>query len=269
MHQLMTRLIFLSLIFFSACTLPEEKKAKEEAQQQDTTVLQTNDINTASTNTIDTGTIASLPLVQPIKKPIGIYRTILPFDKKIEQTVVFNKDLTYRLEEKYPEKDSLVITEGNWSPSDGYIWLYKDQIVRARYKWDGDKLQYYSPQLKKSFTMTPSKDVMQNDSWKNKSDEGIIVYGIGNEPFWRIEYTNKDTISFLLADWEHPIKMKIDSSFSTKDSVGYIAQNDSAKIHLTVFPYFCSDGMSDFTYRNKIKVQYNHQVYNGCGMIYK
>lgn len=268
MSLLMSRFIFLSLIFFSACTLPEEKKAKEEAQRQDTTVLQSNDINTASTNGNDFDTTASLPPVKTIKKPIGIYQTVLPFDKKMEQTVIFNKDLTYRLEEKYPVKDSTVITEGNWSPSDGYIWLYKDQIVRARYKWNGDKLQYYSPQLKKSFAMNSLKDIMQNDAWKNKAEQGIIVYGIGNEPFWRIEYDNKDTISFLLADWEHPVKMKMDSSFTTKDSTVYIARKDSAKIHLTVFPYFCNDGMSDFTYRNKIKVQYNQQVYKGCGMIY-
>lgn len=264
----MTKLFFLSLIFFSACTLPGEKKAKEEALKQETTVLQSNDINTASTNNKDIDTLASLPPVQPIKKPVGIYHTTLPFDQKIEQTVVFNKDLTYKLEEKYPDRDSMVITEGNWSPSDGYIWLYKDQIVFARYKWKGDKLQYYSPQLKKSFTMNALQDVLQNDPWKNQAQEGIIVYGIGNEPFWRIEYNNRDTISFLMADWEHPVKMKMTSSFSTKDSTGYLAQNDSAKLHLTVYPYFCNDGMSDLTYRNRIRVQYNQQVYNGCGMMY-
>ena len=116
--------------------------------------------------------------------------------------------------------------------------------------------------------MNALQDIMQNDPWKNKGKEGIIVYGIGNEPFWRVEYNNKDSISFQLADWEQPVKMKMSSFFNTKDSIGYFAQNDSAKIHLTIFPYFCSDGMSDFTYRNRIKVQYNQQVFNGCGMIY-
>ena len=265
----MTRFFFLLLIFLSACSLPEQKKAKEEAQRQDATVLQSNDINAAATNNTDADTSTALPPVQPIRKPSGIYQTILPFDNKIEQTVVFNKDLTYRLEEKYPDRDSIVVTEGTWTPSDGYIWLYKDQIVRARYKWNGDKLQYYSPQLQKSFPMNALQDIMQNDPWKNKAKGGTIVYGIGNEPFWRIEYDDKDTISFQLADWERPVKMKMSSSFNTKDSIGYIAQNDSGKIHLTIFPYFCSDGMSDFTYHNKIKVQYNQQVYNGCGMIYK
>lgn len=269
MNISMIKFSFLLLIFFSACTLPEEKKAKEEAQEQDTTVLQTNEVHTASTSNNDIDTTAeSLPAVQPIKKPTGIYQTTLPFDKKMEQTVMFNKDLTYRLEEKYPDRDSIVITEGTWSPSDGYIWLYKDQIVRSRYKWNGDKLQYYSPQLKKNYTMNALRDVMQNDPWKNKAEEGVVVYGIGTEPFWKIEYSKKDTISFSLADWEHPVKMKIDSAFNSKDSTVYIAQKDSAKIHLTIFPYFCSDGMSDFIYRNKIKVQYNQQVYYGCGMIY-
>jgi len=118
--------------------------------------------------------------------------------------------------------------------------------------------------------MNHLQDAMQNAAWRNKDkQQGVVVFGTGNEPFWSVEYNNKDTISFLLSEWSHPLKMKVDSSFNTNDSTGYIAHNDSAQLHVTIFPHFCSDGMSDLTYRNKIRVQYNKQVYQGCGIKYR
>jgi uncharacterized membrane protein len=264
----MYRPFFLLLIFFSACQLPAEKEAKRNSLKQDTTVFETSDVNAAAVDTFNT---VQLPRVQKIKSPDGIYRTLLLSNNKVEQTIAFNSDFPYQLQEKYinDKKDSTVVTEGTWTPSDGFIWLYKDQIVRARYKWKGDTLQYYSPLLKRNFSMNHLQDALQNVAWRSKSKEGVLAFGIGNEPFWTIEYNNKDSLSFLLSEWDHPLKMKMASAFTTSDSVGYIAQNDSTQLRVTIFPHFCSDGMSGFTYRNKIRVQYNQQVYNGCGIVYK
>jgi len=231
-------------------------------------VIQSNDANTASS-----GTLSSIPLpaVQKIKSPNGIYQMVLPLKNKVEQTIAFNSDLTYQLQEKYGngEKDSVVITEGTWTPSDGFIWLYKDQIVRGRYKWKGDTLQYYSPLLKKNFFMRELQDAVQNAAWNNKRKKGVVLFGTGNEPFWNIELDNKDSLSFLVSEWNQPLRIKIDSSFNRSDSIEYIGRTDSTQIRVTLFPQFCNDGMSKFIYRNKVKVQYNHQSYSGCGILYK
>jgi uncharacterized membrane protein len=264
----MRKSFLLCLIFYSACTLPEEKKAKQLSQKQDTTVIETNDANTAA---LDTFNSIPLPVTPKTPLPNGIYRTVLSSSKKVEQTIAFNSDLTYQLQETYidDEKDSVVMTEGTWTPSDGFIWLYKDQLVRGRYKWQGSTLQYFSPLLKKNFSMKHLQDAMQNLAWKNKGKQGIILFGTGNEPFWNIEVNNKDSLSFLLSGWDHPLRMKVDSSFNDNDADAYVAHNDSTQLRVTIFPHFCSDGMSDLTYRNKVKVQYNQQVYNGCGIVYK
>lgn len=238
------------------------------SQKEDSAVtIQSNDVNAA--NKMETNK-ESLPAISPIKKPSGIYHALLPLENKIEQTIVFNNDFTYHLEEKYPDiKDSIVITEGTWMPSDGFIWLYKDQVERGRYKWHADTLQYFSPALKKKFSMQQAHDALQNDSLQFKRKRGVMVYGFSKQPLWSIEYNNKDTLSFLLAEWKHPLKEKVKSTFNTTDSIGYIAGNDSAEIRLTVFPYFCNDGRNHWMYRNQIKVQYHQQIYNGCGIIYK
>jgi len=247
--------------------MPEEKD-DDVLVQQDSTMHSDVSYNAETT---DTTTLLKLPVKQKIKKPQGIYKTTLSTPGKMEQTVAFYNDLTYQLQEKYiaGKKDSIVITQGNWSPSDGYIWLYKDQVVRGRYTWKGDTLQYFSPVAKKNFTMQHLQDVTQTDVWKNRKQEGLAVVGIGNEPFWRIELSQKDSLSLFLPEWTKPVTLKINSTSNTSDSTAYIAGNDSAQLKLTVFPYFCSDGMSDFVYSNKVRVQYNNQVFNGCGVVFR
>jgi uncharacterized membrane protein len=263
----MYKLFFLSLLFYAACTLPERKRENQLAKKPDTIVIQTDNDYAAA---LDTPGTIRLPKVKKIQPPAGIYRTVIA-QAKMQQIIAFNSDFSYRLEEKYfaDKKDSLVITDGTWSPSDGFIWLYKDQIVRGRYKWKADTLQYYSPLMKRSFSMQHLQEALQNTAWDNKGKQGIIVSGVGNEPFWNVELDKKDSISFTLAEWNHPLRLKIDSSFNNKDGVAYMAHHDSVQVVVTIFPQFCSDGMSDFIYRNKVKVQYNQQVYTGCGVVYK
>ncbi|HYC30398.1 MAG TPA: hypothetical protein VEB42_16300, partial [Chitinophagaceae bacterium] len=167
------------------------------------------------------------------------------------------------------KKDSVSVIRGTWSPSDGYIWLYKDQVVRARYTWQGDQLHYFSPQLKKTIGMSPMVDIMSNAVWKEKPKQGITLFGIGNEPFWSVEVNNRDSLFFLLSEWSQPVKLRIEDKKATADSVAYSAKNDSVSIRLSIYPLFCSDGMSDHVYKNKIRVRYNGTIYNGCGMLYK
>lgn len=213
------------------------------------------------------------PKTEKIKNPVGIYHVILPYNEssRIEQTVKFYTNNTYRLQETFSEnkKDSTVVTEGTWAPSNGYIWLYKEQVVGGRYKWKGDTLQYFNPRYNKNYKMHKLSDVLGNNVWKNKKNEGSILFGVGNEPFWSIEFNNKDTLSFLLSEWKSPLKMKIAEATTGKDTTIYLAQNDSIRLKVIVLPFFCSDGMSNYVYQNKIQVQYNNQTYSGCGILYK
>lgn len=263
MHKLI-----IVLLVLSSCTLPDEKKdeAVLPIEKDSSTHMEVSDANTAAVDTPDNN---ALPRIKKIPTPAGIYQALVPTGGGIEQTIAFNSDLTYRLEERYPEKkDSVVTTEGTWMPSDGYIWLYKDQIVRGRYKWKGDVLEYYSPLLKNLFAMKHLRDAAQNAGLTDTSRAGIVVLGTGTEPFWKLEVTKKDTLSFLLPEWKHPVSLRRDSTFAHGDSTVYTARNDSVDLRVTVIPHFCRDGMSDLTYRNRVRVQYNHQVYTGCGSTY-
>lgn len=252
----------------ASCTLPEEKSLEQAAVASDTTIIQTTDSNAANHAP---ERAPDLPKPKKIKNPQGIYHAVLPSEGRLEQTVAFYSDHTYQLQEKYTanKKDSIVVINGTWMPSDGFVWLYKDQVVRARYSWKGDTLAYFSPVSQKNFAMQPLNDVLENSVWQKKKVEGLVFSGVGNEPFWSIEFNDRDTVSLLLSEWSQPLKLKVNSTSRSADSTLFTAQNDSAHISVTVYPYFCNDGMSDFVYRNKVKVKFNEQVLNGCGVMFR
>ena len=263
----------LLIVFFASCGNTEEELTFTQSERRSDTLEKITTSTAHAATSPDKDTAFIKPRVKSIKNPSGIYQFLLPEDdgSKIEHTVQFYVNHTYRLQEKYlgNRKDSIAIAEGTWAPSDGMIWLYKDQVVRGRYKWKGDALQYFSPQYNMHYTMHSLNEVLDNKVWKNKKNEGIILFAIGNEPFWNLEFTNKDTIRFLLSEWTAPVKMKIKDKTSGKDSTAYYAEADSTQIKVLVLPYFCKDGMNDYVYPNKIQVQYNKQTYTGCGVLYQ
>lgn len=222
-----------------------------------------NDTNTGLAKDADTVKAPSIPVM---KRPSGIYQFLMPYSEiKILHTVAFYPT-SFRLQEEYAGKDSVVVTEGSWSPSQGKIWLYKDQIVRGRYIWKGDTLQYFSPQLQKMFSMRKLTPAANNAVWRDKRKEGAILYGVGTEPFWSIEINRMDTLTFSSPEWASSLKVKLVSGVKSRDSTVYTAAQDSLQV--IVYPFFCSDGMSDFTYTNKVKIIYKGQLYKGCGVLF-
>lgn len=251
-------------ILAAGCTMPDEKKF------QATMTMDSSSLSASDSNTAVGEEAPALPEAARLRSPKGFYHASLPISGGIDQTIAFYSDYTYRLQESYRSaKDSVVVTKGSWTPSDGFIWLYKDQVVRGRYSWKNDQLQYYSPLLKKSFPMQPLQDILTNSSWKGKAAAGTAVFGIGNEPFWSVEVMGQDSLIFQLADRGNPLHLKIKTTERSADSTVYHASNDSVSIRLSVYPYFCNDGMSDQVYTHQVRLQFGHQSYKGCGVIYK
>lgn len=263
----MNRSLTFILLFLAGCTLPEEKALKAEIKaEQETMIMESSDSNAALV-------LPPLPVKEPVKPklPEGIYQAILPLDGRMEQTISFNSNYTFDLQERYLDgerKDSTVKVSGTWSPSNGYIWLYKDQIVRGRYKWKEESLQYFNPETKKSYPMNPLENINRNAGWMNKAKEGALVYAIGNEPSWSIEIA-RDSIYFFTPELVSELPIRIQSQKQSGDSTIYFGTNDSTSIRLVVLPYFCSDTMSDYVYTNRVLVQFNQQRFSGCGTVFR
>lgn len=251
-------------VFLFACG-SEPVKPAVAAQKQNTVfaTATTTPVDSALGFAKDTAREEPPPVVPVTKKPSGIYQFSLSSGdgKNILHTVAFYPT-TYRLQEDYNGGDSTVVTEGTWAPSEGTIWLYRDQVLRGRYNWEKDTLQYYSPGLKKGFPMEKLLLASATPTWQTARKEGARFYGVGTEPFWSVEVTKEDSIVLNMPDWTEPLRTKLTSFNIAKDSSVYTG---SDSLHITLYPRFCNDGMSDFVYTQKLKLQYKNKTYNGCG----
>jgi uncharacterized membrane protein len=260
-------LVFSSLFLVSCGTEPGKRIT--DTQTSDT-IITTADTSSSTADADlsfvkEESPVEEFPAPPPVKKPAGVYRFLLPTEKgqSILHTISFSAG-TYRLQEEYNTKrDSIVVIQGTWAPSAGYIWLYKDQVVRGRYNWQGDTLQYYSPRLKKSFSMEKLTPARANQIWQTKRSEGAVLYAIGTEPFWSVEINRQDSLVLNMPDWKAPIRVKVNTATASADSTVYTSLTDS--LSLTVYPHFCSDGMSDFLYRQRVKIIFKGQSFRGCG----
>lgn len=204
--------------------------------------------------------------VPEIKKPSGFYQFFLDYEgTRVLHTIVFQGG-NFRLEEEYHGRDSIVVTEGTWAPSQGFIWLYKEQLVRGRYVWKGDTLQYFSPRLNKRFSMTKLTPAAINPVFQTMKKQGAVLYGVGTEPFWAVEVKKNDSIILSMPDWTQPLRVKLGNTEKANKRTVYTAIADSLQV--IVEPFFCSDGMSDFIYSHRLSVKYNGQTYNGCGIVF-
>jgi uncharacterized membrane protein len=264
---MLLRLICVCVII-GACTGRQEKKIVQNVSPAVSIQLNSSNDQEAKADT----RLNDEPVFKPMKSPSGIYRFILPFsgNKKIEHTIQFSGN-EFLLQEKYigSSKDSIVLSEGTWSPSDGFIWLYKDQLVGGRYRWKGETLQYFSPRLNKLFPMHKLISAYESPSIAEKKTKGVLFYGVGTEPFWNVETSSTGSISFSTPDFKEPVRARISHIVSSGDTTTYFASRDSIDMKVVAFAYFCNNGMSDFIYPDKILVHYNGKQYSGCGIVFK
>lgn len=196
--------------------------------------------------------------------PNGAYQGMYPCKgcEGIQQTILFTADKKYRLEELTWGKSSLPKkTEGIWERKSGMIWLYQPGRTPLKFFLRKDSLFTDSLQ----YALVKRELATLNPSWKQKQNEGVDFIGVGNEPFWSLEIDNEKLILFKLADWKKPLIVPIEKPSVAIDSTVYDLLSQRNSLRITVYPQFCSDGMSDFLYQYKVAVTFKGNTYKGCG----
>jgi len=257
---------FLCLVLIAACGSEAEEKTPSPGTNGSVISGPPPEAEIDTTVSFAKDTTSYHSLAPAIKKPSGIYQFLLPYDAntRILHTIAFYAN-TFRLQEEYVgKKDSIVITEGTWAPSQGFIWLYKDQLARGRYVWKGDTLQYFSPRQNKKYSLSKLTPASANKVWMDKKNAGAVLFAVGTEPFWSVEINKRDSIIVSMPDWTEPLRVKISAVNQQRNETVYQTTSDSLRVIIS--PYFCSDGMSDFIYTNKITLHHGGKIYQGCGM---
>ncbi|HEY0067740.1 MAG TPA: hypothetical protein VGB46_10260 [Flavisolibacter sp.] len=257
MSRFLHAFVFMSCMAVTACNSNNsagEAEIVPDSPRHDGTLQQDTEMIIVDTST-----------AKPVstRAPEGVYQSTLSQGRR--HTVAFYPDHTYRLEEEQGKNTTR--SRGTWKPTNGTIYLYRDQLLAGQYRWRDDTLLYLSGRTEMPLGKLTSAE--QNDVWRKKGGQGLEFFGVGNEPFWNIEVDEQKHIAFHLADWEKPIRFKPSRRVTSGDSIVYNTSNDTATLSLTIYNRFCSDGMSDYIYPNKVKVIFKNQVFEGCGLVYR
>jgi len=242
------------LIFISSCQ--QNPNTGKTVFVSDTTHVQGTDIFVKESS--PAGTFAD-------SLPSGAYQGMYPCKgcEGIQQTILFTDDKKYRLEEVSWGKTGVAKkTEGIWERKNGLIWLYQPGRIPLRFFLKKDSLFTDSLQ----YALGKKQLASTNTAWNRMANDGIDFLAIGNEPFWNAEIDNEKQIKFRLADWSKPVIYQIQQPVVSKDSTVYKLSPDENPLTITILSEFCSDGMSDFLYQNKVIVKYKGMTYTGCGI---
>lgn len=206
--------------------------------------------------------------------PKGAFQGMFPCKdcEGIQNTIVFSPDKTYsRQELPWGSAAKSYSATGKWERKAGKIILHENGKAAMTLRYAKDTLINVEtngnrvPDSSK-YILTKRNLASANTAWNEKKNQGIDFVGVGNEPFWSLEIDNEKMILFKLADWKKSIIVAIETPIVKKDSTFYSLESEKINWSVTILPQFCSDGMSDFLYQQKVVVRYNGVAYTGCGV---
>lgn len=257
-------LIFSAAVLISACNSNSTTEAS-------TTVRDSVGVITDSTTVYDT--LIGVPPRDTVL--FGFYQGVVPCPdcQGIRHTLLLKDSGRFRLEEfvmgkdMFPEK-----IEGRWTRQDDSLRLQANRQIIATYFVGKDTLRLAYRQgravvdsLSKNYAIVRHADAAVNPAWKAKFSGGAEFYGIGTEPFWNIEIDHERSISFKLADLPKALVFPAVKPRITKDSIVYVTSLQDAKLEVSIYNDFCSDGMSDNLYEYRVHVRYKGETFKGCG----
>ena len=200
----------------------------------------------------------------------GIYKVTLPCSDCAgrEQVLALHPDGQFRLQEQFIGKTLVPsISRGKWWKNGDEVQLMQERLVINTYRLQHDLLVYISPEADTynfpAFTLQKVGNIIP-EHWAVYKDLGIVFMAVGTEPFWDLQITKDKKLHLSMAGWNKALTLgNLHSAFST-DSITYVA-SDNKKILVTVYPQFCSDGMSDDLYEYRVTAVIDTLRLQGCG----
>ena len=200
----------------------------------------------------------------------GIYKVILPCSdcEGREHILALYKTGDFRLQESFIGKSlSPAVTRGNWWRNGDELQLLDGNIIINTYELRKDTLVLQAPGNRREdylvFALRKMNPIVPV-GWQKYKDSGVVFMASGTEPFWGVKITNK-TAGFQLSDWPRPVEAPIIDPQQETDSTVYTLNAGKKPYTITIYPLFCSDGMSDIVYEYQVRLQYDSLVLKGCG----
>lgn len=258
--------ILCCIIIFYSCNEPVKQKKEETVYVSDTTRVQ---------DTVVFIKDSTMAQTFADSLPDGAYQGMFPCKdcEGIQNTIIFSSDKNYSREEMpWGSPAKPYRAKGKWERKNNRIVLYANGQPELVFKYGKDTLINVESNGNRigdssKYILTKRSLATENKSWDQKRNQGIDFIGMGNEPFWSLEIDNEKMILFKLADWKKPMIVPIEKPFVKNDSTYYSLMNGDVAWSVTILPQYCSDGMSDFLYQQKVIVCYKGVAYKGCGVM--
>ena len=263
-------LLFIGIIIYSC----DEGGAKLETVAKQETVYLTDTTSVQDTVIFLKDSVVATNFADSL--PSGAYQGMFPCKgcEGIQQTILFNDDKSYQQEQLAWSKDAVLkASEGTWQRKEGKIELSQNNktaiiLMKKRDTLYAVNINGVLVNDSSKYILTKRKLAANNAVWNKKRSQGIDFTGLGNEPFWTLEIDNEKFILFNLAGWKKPAIVPIEKPvIDNEDSTLYNLKSDTTRWTVTIFPQFCSDGMSDYLYQYKVNINYKGTLYKGCGIL--
>jgi uncharacterized membrane protein len=207
--------------------------------------------------------------------PSGAYQGMFPCTdcEGVQQIVLFKDDKSYHQEQLAWGKDALPKkSDGTWQRKNGRIELSQNGkiaiiLLKKRDTLFAVNITGVLINDTSKYILTKRKLASTNPVWNVKRSQGIDFAGLGYEPFWALEIDNERFIYFNLGGGKKEVGVPLKKPLVNKDSTIYNLKTDTTKWTITIFPQFCSDGMSDYLYQYRVNVNYKGILYKGCGIM--
>jgi uncharacterized membrane protein len=261
---------FLFIMIFYSC---DDGSTKQDSVK-DTTIVSVKDTSRVQ-DTVIFLKDSAMATTFADSLPSGAYQGMFPCKgcEGIQQTILFNDDKSYKQEQLVWGKDAMPeSSKGTWQRKQGRIELSQNNktaiiLMKKKDTLFGVNINGVLVNDSTKYILTKRKLAANNSVWNKKRSQGIDFTGLGNEPFWTLEIDNEKNILFNLAGWKKPVIVSVEKPVINKDSTRYNLETDTTKWTITIFPQFCTDGMSDYLYQYKVKVSYKGTLYKGCGIL--
>lgn len=245
-------LIYVLLFSFLSCS---ESRNEHSSSNRDSTKLLVRPVPVHDTLYRDSSDQIALQ---------GFYQGTLPCSgcEGSQLTLLFHNKHLYKAEENTWGKKTVVkVAEGYWENPGDSIVLHGKDGGQMTFHQRNDSL-FLAGTGESTVVLSRQLSARDNETWQKKMKQGLKFYGVGNEPFWNIEITDRSIVLSFNGE-EKKITLKLPSATEYKDSTVYSLDGLN---RVVIYNRFCSDGMSDYLYEYKVSVTHKGQVYKGCGV---
>lgn len=168
----------------------------------------------------------------------------------------------------------LIVKTGIYQLEDSIITLDYANEGKGVFKLESDKLILIEQhdqliETRDTANYQLHKAELNTDAFLNKKyeEEQIGFFATGNEPFWSIEIAYDEAIRFKPMDG-NTFASPVPAAVQIPNGIQYDVAHESGDLQLNIYFQGCADDMSGALGANRVEVEHNGVMLNGCGDFY-